>query len=336
MQNKILITGATGFIGSHLVELLLKEGVGLNNLRLLVEPGDSLRNLPPKKFEIIWGDIKDKRAVKKAVEGVNIIYHLAAKTVFEGSTYKDFKDINVDGTQNLLDAAKGKKIQKFVFFSSISVYGLPAYSGERIKCDETWPHKPAEGYGKSKLEAERLLIKAHKSLRIPYIIVRPTTVYGPRDHQGILELYRAIYHRYFFRIGNGESKMDYVFVRDLVRGARQAELSKFTAEDFILGADKPITLNEVINAIASSIDRKVPNVYLPENIALPLSHIVKFIARALGIRPPLFPERVRIMTTDCYFNSAKAKKYISYRPSTSFKAGALITGEWLLRNKQLL
>ena len=335
MKSKILVTGATGFIGSHLVERLLKDGVGLDDLRLLVVPGVSLTNLPRRKFEIIWGDIRDKKAVKKAVNEVETIYHLAAKTVFEGETYKDFKGVNVDGTRNLLEAARNQAIQKFVFFSSISVYGLPAYCGERINCDETWPKKPAEDYGKSKLEAEKLLIKAHKNWNIPYVIIRPTTVYGPRDHQGILELYRAIKGHYFFRIGDGNSKMDYVFVKDLVKGARQAQLSKYTADDFILGADKPVTLKEIVNCIAKSIDEKIPNISVPKNIALPVSYVVEFAGNALGIRPPLFPERVKIMTTNCFFNSGKAKKHLLYKPSTSFEKGAMVTGKWLLKNKKL-
>lgn len=335
MQNKILITGGTGFVGSHLVELLLKDGVGLNNLRLLVKPGESLKNLPPRKFEIIWGDIRDKDAVKKAVQGVDFIYHLAAKTVFEGKSYRDFKDINVDGTRNLLEASRREKLKKFIFFSSISVYGLPAYCGERINCDESWPKKPAESYGKSKYEAEKLVIKAHKDWGIPYIIIRPTTVYGPRDYQGVLELYRAIYHHYFMRIGDGKNKMDYVFVKDLVKGARQAQLSKYMADDFILGANKPTTLNEVVDTIALSISRKILSIYLPKNVALPVSYIVKFLAKVLGIRPPLFPERVKIMTTNCFFSSKKAKKYISYNPQTSFKRGAAITGRWLINNAKL-
>ncbi len=335
MKSKILVTGSTGFIGSHLVEFLLKDGVDSNSLRLLVKPGESLDNLPSGKFEIIWGDIRDKKVVKKAVEGVDVIYHLAAKTVFEGDTYRDFKDVNVDGTKNLLESIKGENIKKFILFSSIAVYGLPAYAGERIKCDETWPHKPAEDYGRSKLEAERMLIKAHEERGIPYIIVRPTTVYGPRDHQGVLELYRAIFHNYFFRIGNGKNLMDYVFVKDLVRGARQAELSRFINEDFILGSGKPVTMKQIINAVSASLSRKIPPFYIPKSFALPASYIVKYIFQGLGMRPPLFPERVKIMTTSCYFNSTKAKKYISYNPQTSFEKGTLITARWLINNSRI-
>lgn len=334
-NNKILITGAAGFIGSFLVEELLRDGVNRHDLRLLIKPNESLENLPSKNFDIVRADIRNRRAIKKAMEEVETIFHLAAKTVFEGKTYKDFKGVNVDGTQNLLDAAKGKKIQKFVLFSSIAVYGLPAYVGERINCDETWSHKPAEDYGRSKLEAEKRLIKAHKDWGIPYVIIRPTTVYGPKDHQGILELYRAIKGHYFFNIGDGKNKMDYVFVKDLVRGVRQAQLSKYNADDFILGADKKITLREIVKCVAKSINEKVPNWYIPKFIAFPISYVVELLSKILGIRPPLFPNRVRIMTTNCYFNINKAKRKILYHPQTSFERGTTITGKWLLNNSKL-
>lgn len=335
MNKKILITGASGFIGSFLVEELLRDGVNLRDLRLLIKPNESLENLPLKNFDIVRADIRNKKAVKKAMEEVETVFHLAAKTVFEGKTSKDFKGVNVDGTQNLLEAAKGKKIQKFVLFSSIAVYGLPAYAGERINCDETWPKKPMEDYGRSKLEAEKRLIKAHKDWGIPYVIIRPTTVYGQRDYQGILELYRAIKGHYFFNIGDGKNKMDYVFVKDLVKGVRQAQLSKYNADDFILGADKKLTLKEIVKCVAKSINEKVPSWYVPKFIAFPISYLVELLSKILGINPPFFPNRVRIMTTNCYFNINKAKRKFFYRPQTSFERGTAITGRWLLNNAKL-
>lgn len=335
MKNIILITGASGFIGSHLVEELLRDGVALKNLRLLIQPGASLENLPQRKFNIVWGDVRDNNFVEKAVDGVETVYHLAAETISWRKRYEDYRVVNVDGTQNLLNSLKGKKIQKFIFFSSIAVFGLPAYSGERINCDETWPKKPSEDYGRSKLEAEKRVIKAYKEWEIPYVIIRPTTVYGPRDHQNIMELYEAIKNHYFIRIGDGSNKMDYVYVEDLVKGARQAQLDKSKANDFILGAGKPITTNEVINSVAKSINEEVPNWHLPKNVMLPLSYAFDLLGHILNITAPLFPSRVKVLTTSCYFNSAKAQKQIGYNPQTPFATGTMITGRWLLKNKKI-
>jgi nucleoside-diphosphate-sugar epimerase len=329
-MSKILITGAAGFVGSHLVEYLLSQGVKRKDLRLFIKKRESLKNLPDVDFDIIESDVRNKNAVKKAVEDVDVIYHLAAITVFDGKTYEDYKVVNVDGTQNLIDAVKNNRIKKFVFFSSIAVFGLPAYVGEIINWNENQPKRYAEDYGKSKYEGERRILKAHEEHGFPYVIIRPTTVYGPRDKLNLFELYKAIKGHYFFFIGDGKNKMDYVFVRDLVRGARQAELSKIKAADYILGGGKPISFKNVVKFVSKSIDVPVPNIHIPKQLGLGASYMIESMGRFIGIRFPLFPTRVKVMTTHCYFDISKAKKEISYNPSTSFKEGTQITGKWFL------
>ena len=309
-MKKILITGATGFIGSHLTRALISGGVDPRRLCLLVPEGTSLKNLPDKELEIVGGDIRNKDAVKRAIGGVETIYHLAARTVFEGAKYHDYAQVNVHGTQNLLDACRGARIQKFVFFSSIAVYGLPAYVGEIINWNETRPQNPAEPYGESKLEAERRLIGFHQQTGMPYTIIRPTTVYGPRDHQGIFELYKAIKDHYFLQIGDGKNFMDYVYVLDLVKGAILAQQSKYQASDYILGCGKPITSSNIFKLVARSIGESVPRFRIPKNIALALSYPLWW--------SPLFPKRVKILTTNCFYNISKAKKELGYNPTTSF------------------
>ena len=201
-MGKILITGASGFIGSHLVSQLLKDGVPLKNLRLFILPGESLENLPKKDFDILWGDIRDKAAVKKAVKDVDVIYHLAARIGFDGKTHDDYFEINVDGTQNLLDAVKKNNIKKFVSFSSVAVLGLPAYVGDMKKLNENSKENYGDFYGESKWEGEKVVKKAYEKYGIPYSIIRPTSVYGPGDKKNILPLYKAVKKGYFFFIGN--------------------------------------------------------------------------------------------------------------------------------------
>ncbi len=328
MSNKYLITGATGFIGSHLVEYLLKDGVPLKDMRLLVLPGDSLKNLPDKKFDIFYGDIRNKKDVKKALQGISVVYHLAAKTVFEGKTYNDFKDTNVDGTKNLIDFSVKAKVSKFIFFSSIAVYGLPAFVGEIINWSESRTKKPAEVYGKSKLEAEKIVVSAYQENKLHTVIVRPTTVYGPRDHQGVVELYNVIDKGMFVRVGDGKNKVDYVYVSDLVKGARLAEKKASSGADYILGGGNPITFNHLVNRVGLSIGKKISNFYIPKYIALAISYLFDFVGRQFGVKSPIFPQRVRVMTTNCYFNIDKARKEIGYKPSYDFAKGAFLTAEW--------
>ncbi len=335
MNQKILITGADGFIGSHLIELLLKEKISPSNIRLFVEEKSTSTNLPNLSFDIVKGDIRDKKTVKKAMEGVETVFHLAAITSFAADTYDLYKAINVEGTQNLLDECKGRKMQKFVLFSSIAVFGLPAWTGDIKNWDETHPKTYSDIYGKSKWEAEERVVMAHKKWGIPYTIIRPSSVYGPRDKGQLYGLYKTIKNKHFFMIGKGENKMHFVFVKDLVKGVRQAQLSKYKASDYILAGKEPVAFKEVVRLVAQSINAPLPRFGVPKNVALLLSYIMDSLGKLIGIRSPLFPSRVKVMTTNYYYKIDKARKEINYNPTTSFEQGSKITGKWYLENNSL-
>ncbi len=328
-MGKILITGASGFIGSHLVSQLLKDGVPLKNLRLFILPGESLENLPKKDFDILWGDIRDKAAVKKAVKDVDVIYHLAARIGFDGKTHDDYFEINVDGTQNLLDAVKKNNIKKFVSFSSVAVLGLPAYVGDMKKLNENSKENYGDFYGESKWEGEKVVKKAYEKYGIPYSIIRPTSVYGPGDKKNILPLYKAVKKGYFFFIGNGKNKLDYIYVDDLVKGVIQAQKSKLKEGTYIMGVENAPTLNEVVKNVAESIGKKPTKMRVPKICGYTIAYITDFTNRLFGTRLPFYPGRVRAMTSNFYFDVSRAKKEIRYKSNISFKKGTQLTAAWL-------
>ncbi len=304
---KILITGAAGFIGSHLVEHLLDNGVRANELRLLIPKKESLKNLPKKDFEILRGDIRNVNDVKKAVNGVEIIYHLAALIVKKEYSKKDYFDVNTDGTKNLIKLANKRKLKKFIFFSSVAIYGLPICKGDMKNIDENSPKSPCEVYGESKLKAEEILINS----KLPYAIIRPTSVYGPRDHSSFSNFVRAIKNHYFFIVGDGKNKLDYVFVKDLVRAARLAEKSKKRESDYIIGGGAK-SLNEIVSDLCQKTNSWIIPFHLPKFIAIIISHITSI----LGL--PLYPGRVNAMTSNFYFNLSKSKREIKYKPIKGF------------------
>lgn len=335
MKGKILITGASGFIGSHLVELLLEKKIDKKSLRLFVPHNESLVNLPKEKIEIIRGDIRNKTAIKKAMKGVNLIFHLAALTIDGGKYFSqnEYNEVNVLGTQILLDECRGKKIKKFIFFSSIAVYGFPAWVGQIKNWDEKRRKDPQEIYGQSKLDAENKVIEAHKMYGTPYVIIRPTSVYGPRDKRNLMELFKVIKKHLFFYIGNGKNKMDYVYVKDVARAAYLAAFNKRTSGDYIIGSGNPLTLNEIAYYVAKSMNTVVINLHIPKTFAMILSILVKYISDLLGITPILFPQRVKVLTTDCYYNISKAKKELNFKPEIPFEEGSRLTSKWLYENK---
>lgn len=318
-NKKILITGAGGFIGSHLVEHLLSEGVKPQNLRLLIANNEKMNNLPKMKFEIVRGDIRDIKIVKKIVKNVNVIYHLAALTMDKSYTDKDYYETNFGGVKNLINSIKNVKLKKFVFFSSVAVFGLPSCKGDIINFSENTKKNPCEVYGNSKLEAENLIIEASKQWGLKYSIIRPTTVYGPRDRQSFPTLIKAIKSHMFLIIGNGKNKLDYVNVKDLVRGARLAEMSTKNG-DYILGGG-PLSLNEIVESIISATNSWIIPVHIPKKIA----YIISYITNFFGL--PLYPDRVNAMTSNFYFNISKAKKEIGYVPQINLYEGVKLINE---------
>lgn len=310
MSKKYLITGATGFIGSHLVKYLLDDGVPIENIRLFVLPGDSLKNLPDLGFDIFYGDIRNKGDVKKSIHNVDIVYHLAALVVKKEYTEEDYFEVNTKGTGNILECVSKSNIKKFIFFSSASVYGLPICKGDMENISESAPKDPCEVYGKSKLDAENLVI----SSGINYGIVRPTSVYGPRDHSSFPKLINSIKNHYFFTVGDGKNRIDYVNVRDLVRAARLVEKSVRSNEDYIIGGG-PATLNQIVGTISSMTNSWTIPFMIPKYLAMFLSHLTVIFDL------PFYPDRVRAMTSNFYFNLSKSKTKLKYQPLINLSQG---------------
>lgn len=310
MTNKItVVTGAAGFIGSHLVDHLLTQGIKPQNLRLLVAPWaklDNLNHLPLDEIELIKVDIRDRKKVKDALQGAEYVYHLAAKIDFLGQNYDQYYQVNVQGTQNLIDACQGQKIKKFILYSSIAVFGLPAGIGQIESWAETHPKTFTNWYGLSKWETEQRLIKAHSLHKLPYAIIRPASVYGPREKGPTLAFCQAIKNKRFAIIGSGQNLMHYVYVKDLVAGTYQAAQSQQNRGDYILAGPQPITLQKLAQLIAQELAVGLPSWRLPKVIALPAAYLLQLLGAVFGFKPPLFPSRVRTMTTNYYYDLSKA------------------------------
>ncbi|CUT00042.1 NAD dependent epimerase/dehydratase family protein [Candidatus Kryptonium thompsonii] len=169
---KALVTGGTGFIGSHLVDELLNRGY---EVRCIVRDTSNLKWLNGKDVEIFKGSLFDIDFLKKAVEDVDYVYHIAGVT--KGKNYQDYYRGNVETTQNLLEAClENQKLKKFVLASSLAAVGP---GDDAIPVDETRQYNPITSYGKSKAEAEKVTLSFKDKL--PITIVRPPSVYGPRD-----------------------------------------------------------------------------------------------------------------------------------------------------------
>lgn len=263
---KILVTGGAGFMGSWLVDELLKmdyEVISVDNFL-----GGSRNNINPK-CTFIEMDVRDKKKVDEVCKGVDIIFHLAAYAA-EGQSFFSpiqLNDINITSMNNLLVAAVNYNIKKFIFTSSMAVYG-----DQEPPFREDLPRKPEDPYGCGKAYCERMLEIFSKNFGLNYTIIRPHNVYGPR--QNIFDPYRNVLMIWMNMImrgkppliyGDGEQRRAFSYIEDVTPAlANTAFLEKTDGEIINLGSDEIVTINEACQIVIEAMGRKIEPIHVEE------------------------------------------------------------------------
>ena len=294
---KVLITGAAGFIGSHLTERLLSEGftvVGLDNFDDFYDPKIKLRNieqcLKNKNFQLVEADIRDKTAVESAVDDdIEIIVHLAAKAGVRPSIEQPvlYADVNINGTLVMLEAAKNHKNIKFIFGSSSSVYG----NNEKVPFSEDdnvdFPISP---YAATKKACELICHTYHDLYDIPRTCLRFFTVYGPRQRPdlAIHKFARLIEQNNSISVyGDGTMMRDFTYIDDIIDGVTAAMKNCEGFNIFNLGESRPISVNDLITEIEKALGKKAQKQYLPPqpgDVERTFADVTKAV-RELGYNP---------------------------------------------------
>ena len=302
--GKTLVTGGSGFVGSHVVRALAARG---DDLRLLVRRGSSLDHLADVEFERSSGDVLDRRAVARAVKGVDRVFHIAGTTSMLAQHRQKVFDLNVKGTRIVLEESLGKGVERVVFTSSLAAIG-PA--GPRGTVDESHPFTAGSlgvAYVNSKHEAEveALRLAAHG---LPVVIVNPSFVLGPDDPRGTsMELVRR------FLLGRipayVEGGLNIVDVRDVAKGHVLADEKGEPGERYILGA-RNFTFDRLFADFARLSGREHVPVKLP---SAPTLLAVELMTRA-GLPLPISPDEVR--SAGCWWTcrNAKARRELGFDP----------------------
>ena len=330
---KVLITGATGFIGEFLVEELVRSDYVVTCLVRDIKRGEFLNRLGAKLIE---GDINDKVKLQESVKNQDIIFHLAAETDISRiskSTYNRFCSVNVKGTENLLECCKGKKVKKIVHFSSIAVMGLIK---DKISDENTECH-PVNPYQLSKWEAERLVLDYYKKYNLPVVMVRPTMVYGPsdKDHSEILRMTKFIKKGIFPLVGSGNNSIPIVHVRDLVDGAILAGKYGRPGQIYIITNENKSSFNEIIHTISCEIGKNVLIIRIPKLLAQSVIFPIELLARLFNLKFPFTLKRIESMTSDRVFSVEKAKNELGYRQKIDLKDGFKEMIDWYKINGYL-
>lgn len=320
---RVLITGGTGFIGSRLALRCLRQG---DRVRILAQENTEAEEqnreiLEDAGAEIILASVTDPSQLLRAVEGIDVVFHLAATQHEMNVPDQRFWDVNVDGTEHMLRASADAGVRRFVHGSTIGVYGVA--SG---RLDEASSTAPENIYGQTKLAGERKVVEY--SDRLPVVVVRIPEVYGPGDRR-LLKLFRLISKGRFPIVGKGENLHHLIFVQDLVDGlllvARAPEAS---GKVFQFAGPRPITTREMVESVARAVGEDPPSLRLPLWPFTVLATVLEVALRPLGIQPPLHRRRLDFFKKSFELSGAKARQVLGFDPQTDFADGAATTADW--------
>lgn len=319
----MLITGATGFIGARMAERLHHKGLPLvlfGRMRNDIERRRAglLRGLGLQVHDV---DVENPE-VAQLMSGVEVVVHLAAAQHEANQPATYFERINVGGTRALLEAGVAAGIRRFVYGSTIGVYGQ-ALHGE---LDEHSPVAPDNHYGRTKLEAEQV-VREYAS-RLEVVTARISEVYGPGDNR-LLKLFSGIARGVFFPIGPGHNLHQLIYVDDLVDGLHEmAVASRVVSQTLVLAGDETITTNEMCGQIAAAVGRPLPRLRLPLTPFLWMAILMEQTLGRAGIQPPLHRRRLDFFRKSFYFSPAERNRLLDWRPEVGFEQGARLTAEW--------
>ncbi|MEK9194239.1 MAG: NAD-dependent epimerase/dehydratase family protein [Patescibacteria group bacterium] len=323
MENGLaLVTGANGFIGSHLVRELERSGY---KVRGFVLEGTSTKSLIGTNCETFYGDITRRETLESAMKDVSLVFHLAGLVSDYGLT-EDFLMINVHGTANVLAAAIEHRVKRFVFVSSIAVHPYGFTCG-----NENMPFSNENnGYIQSKIEAE-IMVRGVNGHAIQTTVVRPgLVVFGPGECLPFLELVRALEKGRFAYIRKGEMVMSTSYVKNLVYGLRLAAESENGVGEVFLIADKNLRWRDFIEMICSRLDIKPPRVSVPFKLAYGIAFLEESLWRMLQIKNPPTLTRYRISAAgkSTEVSIEKARRFIGYEPEIGLDEALYHTFTW--------
>jgi nucleoside-diphosphate-sugar epimerase len=318
---RVLVTGATGFTGGHLASSLAARGY---QVRALVRDIARASGLRQAGIELVPGDLKDDSDIKRAVGGVDVVYHVAALYRQAGLPESEYRAVNVRAVRALIEAAAASGVRRVVHCSTVGVHG----DIERPPANEDAPLRPGDIYQVTKAEGERVAQEAAAKTGIELVIVRPTGIYGPQDRR-LLKLFRGVARRRFIILGTGRVFYHLTYIDDLVEGFRLCgETAAARGRTYILAGAEVTTLNELVALIGHEAGVRPLNVHLPVWPVWAAGAVCEALCKPLGIQPPLYRRRVDFFTKSRAFDISRARRELGYDPKVSLPEGIRKTLTW--------
>jgi nucleoside-diphosphate-sugar epimerase len=325
---KVSVTGATGFIGSHLVEALVQRGV---QVRCLVRNERHLGWAKDFPVEFVVGNCQEKNSLEQGVKDVDQVFHLAGVTTAVHE--KTYFEVNALGTENLVQSCieNNTRLKKFIYLSSQSAAG-PCRSGRKKTEDD--PCEPVSPYGKSKLLGEELALS--HSHELPLLILRPCSVYGPRD-KGFYPLFKCLSRRIKPSPSDHDQFVSMCYIQDLVRAIQlAAETRTESGEIFFLSDGQDYRMEEIGDIFARAMEISVLQLHLSKRMLFGMAFLAGCFSRVSG--KPFIMNRGKVeemIRKNWLCDDTKARALLGFEPRISLARGAELTVAWYKKEKWL-
>ena len=320
-----LITGGTGFVGSHVADAVAARG---GAIRAIARPGSDTKHLQSLGAEIVPGDLSDADALRRAADGADYVIHCAAK-VGDWGPAEEYRAVNVGGLRALLEAVRGKPLTRFVHLSSLGVYEARHHYGT----DETepLPETHIDGYTQSKVECEKLALEEHRKYQTPVTILRPGFIYGPRDRALLPRLAKRLKDDDIIYIARGKYALNTTYVGNLVDAVMLAlDNPRAVGEVFNVTDGEFVTKRRMIETVADGLGLERPRFSIPLWFGRFLANWREAKYRKQGRpTPPRITQAIlKFAGLNLDFSIAKARTVLGYDPKVGFDEGMAKALAW--------
>lgn len=326
---KVLVTGGTGFTGTALVTRLLDEGHDV--VALDYKEGLQSNALRSLGATVHIGSVTDREAVDRAMDGVDLVQHLAAAFRELNVPESFYDEVNVEGTRNVLESARKHGVHRFIYCSTCGVHG----NVDDPPADEDAPIEPADYYQRTKYEAEPI-VREYRGPDMETVILRPAAIYGPGDPERFYMIFKRVAKGWFPMFGDGKTLYHPLYIDNLVDAMVAAmEPGKGDGGVYLIADEEYYSIEEIVRKVGGAMDIPVKIRHFPVTPLVIAGHVCEKICKPFGIAPPIFPRRVDWYRQDRAFDISRARKDLDYRPRVGLDEGLRRTAEWYRENGYL-
>jgi len=322
---KIVITGASGFLGHHLSHYLYQRG---HQVFPLVRSSEKANIFEKNGMHPCIGDVGDRQLLQSLLSGADVVFHLAALFNNPESSWEDYYRVNVEGVRLVLEVAKACGVSRVIHCSTVGVS-----SGDGLHASsESAPYSPPENdkYEKTKCEGEKVALDFFRKEGLPIVVIRPAQVYGPGDVRKA-KFYRMV--KKGVLVGSGNNWKHLVYIDDMSRAFELAMLNEqAVGQVFIIAGENPVLLKDLVHIVAKALGVDLPKLYLPAVPITLLCTLTEIICNRVGVKPPLFRRSMDFFTKSVQFDVTKAHKLLGFKSEVDVRTGIASTAAWYKNN----